>query len=92
VSVTVPHSGQTLHELDWQSLREPNLKNAVSFQYNWLGAERLFTQTSVRLAADGLSCSLGYPILVVRALRFRQRASASVRWGPYGKLGPIRQN
>jgi hypothetical protein len=55
--VAVPHTGQNLHELDWQSLREPNLKNAVSFQYNRLGAERLFTQPGFRLAADGLSCA-----------------------------------
>ena len=48
MSVAVPHSGQNLHELDWQSLREPNLKNAVSFQYNRLGAERLFTQNIIQ--------------------------------------------
>jgi hypothetical protein len=42
----------------WQSLREPNLKNAVSFQNNRLGAERLFTKTSFSLATDRLPCDL----------------------------------
>ncbi len=42
--MAVPHSGQNLHELD----REPNLKNAVSFQYNRLGTERLFTQNIIQ--------------------------------------------
>ena len=32
--VAVPKIGQTLHELDWQNLREPSLRNAVIFQYN----------------------------------------------------------
>jgi hypothetical protein len=54
----VPHSGQNLHQLDWQSLHEPNQRNAVSFQYNRFGAERPLTQTSFSLSADGLSCAL----------------------------------
>jgi hypothetical protein len=29
--VVVPHCGQNLHDLDWQSLHEPNLGNAVLF-------------------------------------------------------------
>jgi hypothetical protein len=66
VSVAVPHSGQTLHKLDWQSLREPNLQNAVSFQYDRLGAERLLTPKhhSVSQQTVCLVPSLGYPTLV----------------------------
>jgi len=61
----------------WQSL-EPNLKNAVSFQYNRLGAARLFTQymrhhhhssNSVSQQTVCLVPSLGYPTSVYVCVR-----------------------
>ena len=62
VSVSVPHIGQNLHELDWQKLtnhlsEKCRYKILQVFQYNRLEAERPLTQTPFRLAADRLSCA-----------------------------------
>jgi hypothetical protein len=54
-------------------------------KYRRLGTERPVILTSFRLAVC-LVPSLRYPTTVVRVLRFRQRASASVRWA-LGKAG-----
>jgi hypothetical protein len=48
--VAVPQIGQNLHELDWQKCR--------SFIISSVGGRRLLIQTSLRLAADALSCAL----------------------------------
>ena len=81
---------------NWSKPALTGWRNTVVFQYNQLGAERLLIQNMIQsLQTICLVRSLGYPTLVVRALRFRQRCTAALvhteRLGARQKVHYVKQ-